>query len=152
MADINAAVATVTYKSAAGFGGTDTLTFATNDNGNTGIGGPITTTQTLAINVWAPPVAANDTFGIAYSYCGTGNTYRMNGDHSTALQYFKKAEKIYATIGDKVSYAYTVWSMGVSLKMLGGLKQELGMLDGDRTYVIEEGRGIVADIPHQKAS
>jgi enediyne biosynthesis protein E4 len=33
-----------------------------------------------------------------------------------------------------------------------GLVQELGKLEGDRTYVIEEGKGVVADIPHQRSN
>jgi hypothetical protein len=32
-----------------------------------------------------------------------------------------------------------------------GLKQELGKLAAGRTYVVEEGKGVVADTPHQKA-
>jgi hypothetical protein len=67
LADINAAIAAVTYKSTIGFGGVDTLTFVTNDTGNTGIGGPLTTTQTLAITVWGPPVAVDDHFLTASS-------------------------------------------------------------------------------------
>ncbi len=34
------------------------------------------------------------------------------------------------------------------LEWPSGLKQELGKLEGDRTYVVQEGKGIVADIPH----
>ncbi len=33
-----------------------------------------------------------------------------------------------------------------------GLKQELGKLAAGRTYVVEEGKGVVADTPHQRAS
>ncbi len=34
------------------------------------------------------------------------------------------------------------------LEWPSGLKQEFGKLEGDRTYVVQEGKGIVADIPH----
>ena len=62
LADINAAIAALTYKPTIGYVGSDTLNFTTNDNGNTGIGGPLSTTKTVNIDVWAPPVAINDTF------------------------------------------------------------------------------------------
>ena len=32
-----------------------------------------------------------------------------------------------------------------------GLKQELGKLAAGHTYVVEEGKGVIADTPHQKA-
>ena len=38
---------------------------------------------------------------------------------------FKKAEKAYATIGDQVSYAYTLWSMAMTHKMLGKRREAL---------------------------
>jgi hypothetical protein len=31
-----------------------------------------------------------------------------------------------------------------------GLKQELGKLEAGRTYVVEEGKGIIADVPFKK--
>jgi len=46
----------------------------------------------------------------------------MNGDYKNALRYFKKAEILYKQIGDRVSYAYTLWSVGASHKMLGEYK------------------------------
>lgn len=38
----------------------------------------------------------------------------------------------------------------VVLEWPSGLKQELGRLEADRTYVVEEGKGIVEDVPHRK--
>ncbi|HEV2231775.1 MAG TPA: CRTAC1 family protein [Terriglobia bacterium] len=38
------------------------------------------------------------------------------------------------------------------LEWPSGLRQELGKLEADRTYVIEEGKGVVADTPHQRSS
>jgi tetratricopeptide (TPR) repeat protein len=35
------------------------------------------------------------------------------------LFYFKKAETIYNKIGDRVSYAYTLWSIGTTYKLIG---------------------------------
>ncbi len=43
----------------------------------------------------------------------------MLGDYKKALSYFKKASSLYNKIGDRVSYAYTLWSMGTTYKMLG---------------------------------
>ena len=48
---IDNAIATLTYRSNAGFVGPDALTFATEDNGNTGTGGAKTTSQSVGITV-----------------------------------------------------------------------------------------------------
>ena len=61
LAAVNAAVVSTTYTPNAGYAGTDTVTFTTNDNGNTGAGGPMTSTHSVAVTVLAPPVASNDT-------------------------------------------------------------------------------------------
>jgi tetratricopeptide (TPR) repeat protein len=42
----------------------------------------------------------------------------MAGRFKKALPFYKKAEKLYGTIGDRVSYAYTLWSLGTTYKML----------------------------------
>jgi hypothetical protein len=43
----------------------------------------------------------------------------MNDDYKNALNFFRKAGVLYKKIGDRVSYAYTLWSMGTTYKMLG---------------------------------
>ena len=62
LADINTALATLTYMPAANYQGTDTLGITTNDQGNTGIGGAHSDTDTVAISI-APvndaPTVAN---------------------------------------------------------------------------------------------
>ena len=61
IAQINAtlsAAGNVVYTSTAGFGGVDTLTFSTNDNGNTGTGGAMVDTDTVQITVVGPPTLA----------------------------------------------------------------------------------------------
>src|SRR5581483_335468 len=55
-ADINATLGTLIYTPAADFNGGTALTVATDDNGNIGIGGPLTDTDTVPITV----VAVND--------------------------------------------------------------------------------------------
>ena len=63
LANINAALATLSYTSAASYAGIDTLTFTTNDNGNTGSGGALSSgAQTVAITVVDPPHATDDAF------------------------------------------------------------------------------------------
>jgi fibronectin-binding autotransporter adhesin len=52
--DINATLASLTYHSAAGFTGPDTLNVLTSDLGHNGVGGPLTDTDTMKINVTAP--------------------------------------------------------------------------------------------------
>ena len=48
---IDNAIATLTYRSSTGFVGSDALTIATDDNGNTGTGGAKTTSQSIGITV-----------------------------------------------------------------------------------------------------
>ena len=60
LAQIDAAIASLTYAPGANYAGADTLTFTTNDNGNTGSGGPLAATQTLALNVMDVPPTAHD--------------------------------------------------------------------------------------------
>jgi tetratricopeptide (TPR) repeat protein len=47
----------------------------------------------------------------------------MREDFRNGLVNFKKAEKLYKKIGDRVSYAYTLWSVGTTYKMLGKYKE-----------------------------
>jgi hypothetical protein len=59
MADeVNAALAGLSYRHASNYTGADTLTILTNDNGNTGIGGPLTDTKTIRINI-IPTIVSN---------------------------------------------------------------------------------------------
>jgi tetratricopeptide (TPR) repeat protein len=53
----------------------------------------------------------------------------MKGRMEGALAYFHKAEKLYKRIGDKVSYAYTRWSMGMARKGEGDLWGALAHFD-----------------------
>lgn len=53
LADLNAALATLTYQSDPGFSGPDAIAFTVDDLGNTGSGGALTDSQTLAIEVTA---------------------------------------------------------------------------------------------------
>ncbi|MBF0339823.1 MAG: tandem-95 repeat protein [Magnetococcales bacterium] len=48
---INTAIATLTYRGASNFAGTDTITLLTSDQGNTGTGGAITDTDTVTVTV-----------------------------------------------------------------------------------------------------
>ena len=48
---VNAALNTLFYRSGATFGGTDTINLQVNDNGNTGLGGPLTDSKTISVQV-----------------------------------------------------------------------------------------------------
>ena len=54
--DLNAALKTLTYQSASAV--SDTITAAVTDNGNSGAGGTLTASQTIAVTVIAPPADA----------------------------------------------------------------------------------------------
>lgn len=58
-------------------------------------------------HAWA--LRHEDTFAIAYSACGIANAYRLLGNWGTAHHYFDIARLHYEAIGDRVSYAYTLW-------------------------------------------
>src|SRR5262245_38648330 len=53
LAQINAALNWLSYQGSLNFSGADTLTIISNANRNTGAGGPLTTTNTVAITVTA---------------------------------------------------------------------------------------------------
>ena len=55
-----------------------------------------------------------DPFAVAYAHCGLGNVHRMRREFKAALGEFGQAEAGYRVIGDVVSYAYTLWSMGMT--------------------------------------
>jgi len=55
-----------------------------------------------------------DPFAVSYAHCGLGNVHRMRREFTAALEEFGRAEAGYRVIGDVVSYAYTLWSMGMT--------------------------------------
>ena len=59
IANLNAALAGLTYTPAAGFVGTDSLNVSIDDEGNTGTGGPQTTNASLTISVAPPTIAVS---------------------------------------------------------------------------------------------
>ena len=48
---VNAALTTLIYRSNDTFGGTDTISLGVNDNGNTGLGGPLSDSKTISVRV-----------------------------------------------------------------------------------------------------
>src|SRR5207249_2769586 len=63
LANLNNALVGLSYQPTANYNGSDTLTIATNDQGNTGSGGALSDTETVALTVTAvndAPVATND--------------------------------------------------------------------------------------------
>jgi tetratricopeptide (TPR) repeat protein len=51
-----------------------------------------------------------------------GNALRMRGNYKDALHHLKRAERVYLTMGDIVSYSYTLWSIGMVHLMEGRLR------------------------------
>ena len=47
------------------------------------------------------------------------NAHRMIEDFERAFAYFDRATDLYQEIGDRISYAYTLWGEGTGLKMVG---------------------------------
>ncbi|QZZ21474.1 tandem-95 repeat protein [Leptothermofonsia sichuanensis E412] len=68
LAAINTALGALVYRSNPGFTGFETITISVNDQGNTGIGTPLSDTRTLFVNVGGavniPPTANPDTYTI----------------------------------------------------------------------------------------
>lgn len=57
LASLNAALSGLRFQPAAGFGGAASIQLVTNDLGNTGTGGALTATSTIALTVGAPAIA-----------------------------------------------------------------------------------------------
>jgi VCBS repeat-containing protein len=84
VANINAALATITYLPTANFNGSDTFTIITNDLGNTGTGGARSDSDSFTINIAAAndaPVTAhpipnqNAPINVAFSFTVAGNAF-----------------------------------------------------------------------------
>ncbi|MDY7229133.1 Ig-like domain-containing protein [Hyalangium rubrum] len=72
-ADINAALAGLTFTPDANYNGPATLTLTTNDQGNSGDGGPLSDTDTVEINVTPvndAPTAVDDTASVPFDSAG----------------------------------------------------------------------------------
>lgn len=90
---ILAATNGVVYKGNIGFAGVDMLTMLTNDGGNTGVGGPLTDTDTVAINVQsANPFALTTGTDTVFYASGANSVTSANTQGSTTLN-----------IGDKLT-------------------------------------------------
>jgi hypothetical protein len=89
LTNINNALSTVTYNKTASFVGADTLTFTTNDQGNTGAGGAQSTTSTVTIdddsgNPFTLTTGADTVFyGSGSNQVSGTNTTATNGDNLT---------------------------------------------------------------------
>src|SRR5437867_5844644 len=79
------------------------------------------------IRIWTPE-------GVRWLAVKSGSSYLSQSDRTVTfgLGRFESIER-----------AAIEWPSGV--------KQELGKLAADRTYVVEEGKGIVADVPHRRS-
>ncbi|WP_295449369.1 cadherin-like domain-containing protein, partial [uncultured Thiodictyon sp.] len=81
-AQVNAALLGLVYSPTVNYNGADTLTLVTNDQGNTGTGGPLTATSTVAITVDAvndAPVAATSTLTAVNEDAGAANPPNSGG-------------------------------------------------------------------------
>jgi tetratricopeptide (TPR) repeat protein len=59
----------------------------------------------------------------------------MKDDFKGSLQYFKKAKAHYKKIGDKVSFAYTLWGEGTAFKMMNKLEDaKKDFLDAQKLF------------------
>ncbi|MCS6966913.1 MAG: tetratricopeptide repeat protein, partial [Candidatus Kapabacteria bacterium] len=54
-------------------------------------------------------IREDNAFGIAYSACGIANAYRIFQNWSMAHHYFAVARIHYEHVGERLSYAYTLW-------------------------------------------
>lgn len=49
----------------------------------------------------------------AYANCGIGNAWRMLGDERQARRHLATADRLYRSIGDRVSRPYTLWALAL---------------------------------------
>ena len=124
LAQINAALAgnNVVYSAPVDFFGTDTLTMFTNDNGNTGQGGPLTDTDRVTIHL---------------------NTYLEGSDTDDSFHALPGNEFIVARLGhDTVAFDFALTDATVSwrnnLVIIDGPSSHT-VLSGFETYVFTDG-------------
>jgi hypothetical protein len=87
LADVNAALATLSYRGDADFNGTDTLTITSDDQGYTGTGGPLVDTDSVAITVNPvadAPVAGDDQWFISTNTTASWSLAALLGDDAEA--------------------------------------------------------------------
>lgn len=115
---INTALSTITYRSYPGFTNAfDRITLQVNDNGNTGIGIPLSDAKTLLVNVGGavnrPPVASNDAFSVAENAPLNGGTVLANDNDPdftlplTAQLVASPANALSFTLNPNGTFSYT---------------------------------------------
>ena len=137
LTDINAALNGMTYNPTANFNGSSTLSITTNDQGNTGSGGPLSDTKAVTINVSAVNDAPINT---------VPPTQTVNED--TALT-FSSANSNAITVSDvdvgagSEQITLTITNGTLSLSQTTGLTFTTGTGTNDGTMVF---RGTLTDI------
>jgi hypothetical protein len=103
----------VTYKGAAGYSGSDTLTMTSNDGGNTGTGGALSDTDTVAITVNATnqaPVANDD-----HWYISQGTTAVLPTATAFLANDWDKEGNVLTVTGIRVSGGGSFTGVGTAL-------------------------------------
>jgi VCBS repeat-containing protein len=89
LGNLNAALSGLTYRGAADFNGSDTLSITTDDGGNTGSGGPKSDSDAVTISVTGVSDVANDTLSTAEDTAITANV--LTGTNGATADNFEGA-------------------------------------------------------------
>ena len=117
LADINNAIATVKYQPTTGYIGSDTLSFSTNDKGNTGTGGAMTASASVGITVDNVNPTAN----------GTLTNYKYNDGAANVS--IATSQAFSDSLGLALTYTATGLPAGLTLDKTTG--QITGTIDHD---------------------
>src|SRR5437763_857224 len=129
-ADVNAALNGLVYSPAAHYDGPETLTLITNDQGNTGSGGALSDTDTVAITVTAVNDApVNSVPGAQVTNEDTSKTFSSGGGNALSVSDVDVAE----TVGGKLLVTLSVSHGTLSLSGTTGLSFSCVGCAGDGT-------------------
>ena len=108
LADLNAALQTLSFTPASGFAGTVTLTVTTNDQGNTGSGGAVQDTDTVTITVGTLPSLSINDVTVQEGNSGTTNaTFTLTLSPASNLPVTVQAQTADGTAHAPVDYTAT---------------------------------------------
>jgi len=145
IAEINAVLQGLSYSSPLNFNGSDTLTILTNDNGNTGAGGPMTDEDTVSLIINPVNDAPVNTVPLAQTVAedgvltfsaGNGNAISIadvdaaTGDLTTTLTVVNGTLTIGGTVGQQAALTSIAGSGTGTLVLTGTLSEINAVLEG----------------------
>ena len=146
VASINAALAGMSYTPDTGFGGEVNLSIVANDLGNSGSGGPLSDSETIAITVGTPGISVTPTNSLITSEGGAATgftivlTTRPTADVMISLSSSDLSEGTLSA--SSVTFTAANWNLAQTINVYG---VNDFVDDGDIAYSIITGSAVSAD-------